>query len=157
MRCSWRTPFDRLDSNKQAAFRFLRRLVNYSPASDVAASLKYDTHVDYFMADGDVECHRDHLTVGHAAVKVLTMKEPPNATFAHVLENLYTVPGEFVACLEWRRLSSDQMRRQIHSRRRHFFNRRVSMINYVSSETRPEEMLVDESAGGDASGSSAKP
>ena len=57
------------------------------------------------------------------------------------------MPGEFIACLEWRRLSNDQMRREIHSRRRHFFNRRVSMVNYVSSETRPEEMLVDESAG----------
>ena len=38
------------------------------------------------------------------------------------------------------------MRRDIQSRRRHFFNKRVSLINYVSSETRPEEMLVDDSA-----------
>src|SRR6185295_10716363 len=32
------------------------------------------------------------------------------------------------------------------TRRRHFFNKRVSFINYVSPETRPEEMLVDDSA-----------
>ena len=31
-------------------------------------------------------------------------------------------------------------------RRRHFFNKRVSIVNYVSPETRPEEMLVDDSA-----------
>jgi type IV secretion system protein VirB4 len=80
-------------------------------------------------------------------VKVLTMKEPPTATFAHVLEDLYTVPGEFIACLEWQRIPNDRMRRDLQTRRRHFFNRRVSIVNYVSSETRPEEMLVDESAG----------
>jgi type IV secretion system protein VirB4 len=38
------------------------------------------------------------------------------------------------------------MRRDLRVRRRHFFNKRVSIVNYVSPETRPEEMLVDESA-----------
>src|SRR5438105_15438030 len=38
------------------------------------------------------------------------------------------------------------MRRDLQRRRRHFFNKRVSVINYVSSEARPEEMLVDDSA-----------
>src|SRR4029434_5314706 len=38
------------------------------------------------------------------------------------------------------------MRRDVHSRRRHFFNKRVSIVNYVAPETRPEEMLVDDSA-----------
>ena len=32
-------------------------------------------------------------------------------------------------------------------RRRHFFNKRVSIVNYVTPEARPEEMLVDDSAG----------
>ena len=74
------------------------------------------------------------------------MKEPPSATFPHVLEDLYTLPGEFIACLEWRRIPNDRMRRTLQLRRRHFFNKRVSMVNYVSPETRPDEMLVDESA-----------
>ena len=38
------------------------------------------------------------------------------------------------------------MRRDLQRRRRHFFNKRVSLVNYVSPETRPEEMLVDDSA-----------
>ena len=38
------------------------------------------------------------------------------------------------------------MRRDVQSRRRHFFNKRVSIVNYVAPETRPEEMLVDDSA-----------
>ena len=135
---------ERLD--KSRAFTFFRRLVNYDPARAAAASLTYDTHLDYFVTDSPIECHRDHLLVGRHAVKVLTMKEPPAQTFAHMLADLVTVPGQFVACLEWQRLPADRMRRDIQSRRRHFFNKRVSLINYVSSETRPEEMLVDDSA-----------
>jgi len=132
---------------KAEAFRFFRRLVNYTPAKVAGAALQYDTHLDYFVADCAVECQRTHLDVDAARVKVLTMKEPPTATFAHVLEDLYTVPGEFIACLEWQRIPNDRMRRALQTRRRHFFNKRVSIVNYVSSETRPEEMLVDESAG----------
>ena len=60
--------------------------------------------------------------------------------------DLYEISGEFIACLEWQRIPSDRMRRDVQSRRRHFFNKRVSIVNYVSPETRPEEMLVDDSA-----------
>ena len=35
------------------------------------------------------------------------MKEPPAKTFAHVLQDLYTVPSAFVACLEWQRLTKE--------------------------------------------------
>ena len=131
---------------KAEMFRFFRRLVNY-PDVTAGAGLQYDTHLDYFVADSPVECHREQLRVGRTCVKALTMKEPPAATFAHVLEHLYTVPGEFTACLEWQRVSNERMRRDLHTRRRHFFNKRVSLVNYVSPDTRPEEMLVDESAG----------
>lgn len=133
--------------SKSEAFRFFRRLVNYDPSTVAASSLAYDTHLDYFMADSGVECHRDRLVVGHQAVKVLSMKEPPSQTFAHVLGDLFALPGEFIACLEWQRCPNDRIRRDIQSRRRHFFNKRVSLVNYVSSETRPEDMLVDDSAG----------
>ena len=132
---------------KGDAFRFFRRLLNYDRTLAESASLKYDTHLDYFVADSGIECHRSHLQVGDAAVKVLTMKEPPASTIPHLLEQLYTVPGEFIACLEWRRIATDRMRRDIHARRRHFFNKRVSLVNYLSSETHPDEMLIDDSAG----------
>jgi type IV secretion system protein VirB4 len=131
---------------KNDAFQFLRGLVNYARDAP-AARLRYDTHVDFFMADSPIECHRTHLTVGHARVKVLTMKEPPAGTYPHLLEQLYTVPGEFNACLEWRRIANDRMRRDIQRRRRHFFHKRVSLVNYVSPDTKPDEMLIDESAG----------
>ena len=74
------------------------------------------------------------------------MKEPPSRTFAHVLEDLQAVPSRFVACLEWQRLSNDRIRRDIHARRRHFFNKKTSLVNYLHPDTKPEEMLSDDSA-----------
>lgn len=133
---------------KRDAFKFLRRLVNYTDSKADGAGLRYDTHLDYFLADCSLECHRRHLDVDSAHVKVLTLKEPPSATYPHILEGLYTVPGEYIACLEWRRLPADRVRKDIHSRRRHFFNQRVSLVNYVAPDTRPDEMLVDETASG---------
>ena len=131
---------------KQDAFRFFRELLNYNPSVASAAKLTHDTLLDYFVSDSPVDCHRDHLQVGDRIVKVLTTKEPPSQTFAFLLQDLYEIPGEFVACLEWQRIPSDRMRRDIQTRRRHFFNKRVSLVNYLASETRPEEMLVDGSA-----------
>ena len=132
--------------HKQDAFRFFRQLVNLDPTTSGAQRLVYDTHLDYFLADSVVECHRDHLAVGSRLVKVLSMKEPPSRTFANLSATLMAIPAELTACLEWRRLSSDRARRDIKNRRRHFFNRRVSLVNYVAPDTRPEEMLVDDSA-----------
>ena len=66
---------------KAEAFRFFRRLLNYTPAKVAGAALQYDTHLDYFVADCAVECQRTHLEVDAARVKILTMKEPPSATF----------------------------------------------------------------------------
>ena len=108
--------------------------------------LTYDTHLDYFVSDASIECYRDHLLVGDRLVKVLSMKEPPSHTFALLLRDLYEIPGDLIACLEWQRISSDRMRRDLQTRRRHFFNKRVSIVNYVAPDTRPEEMLVDDSA-----------
>jgi type IV secretion system protein TrbE len=131
---------------KEEAFRFFRRLVNYDAHVADSARLKYETHLDYFMSDSSVECHREHLEVGGVKVKILTAKEPPSATYPLVLEDLYTIPGEVTACLEWKRIPTDRMRRDLHARRRHHFNRRVNLVNYVSQETRADELLVDESA-----------
>lgn len=132
---------------KDEAFNFLRRLVNFDPHVLEGSTLRYDTHVDYFLTDSPVECHRDHLLVGSRTVTALSMKEPPARTYAHMLSDLVRIPCEFIACLEWQRLANDKMRRDIHARRRHFFNKRVSLVNYLSPETGQDELLVDDSAG----------
>jgi hypothetical protein len=47
--------------------------VNYTPRTADGAALQYDTHLDYFVTDSALDCHRDHLDLGAAHVKVLTM------------------------------------------------------------------------------------
>jgi type IV secretion system protein TrbE len=134
--------------SRQETFRLLRRLVNYDAAVvDAAMANPPAVHVDYFMGDSAVECHRDHLMVGRRTVKVLSMKEAPGQTHADALGGLFEIPGEFIACLEWQRIPADRMRRDVQTRRRHFFNQRISLVNYVTpGEARTEDMLVDESA-----------
>jgi type IV secretion/conjugal transfer VirB4 family ATPase len=132
--------------DKRATFQFLRQLLNYASSKATSGALKYDDHLDFYIADSSVACHRAHLEVDDYHVKVLTLKEPPAQTFANVLEGLYTIPSEFVACSEWRRIDNSSMRRNIRARRRHFHQSKTSMVNYIYSDTRPEEMLVDDSA-----------
>jgi type IV secretion system protein VirB4 len=133
--------------SKADSFRMLRQLLNYAPHKASSARLKYDTHLDFYVADSGIDCHRDHLEIDGYAVKVLTMKEPPAKTFAHMLQDLYSVPSTFIACLEWQRVPQARMRRDVRRRQRHFFNKRVSLVNYLSPQTRHDEMLVDDSAG----------
>jgi type IV secretion system protein TrbE len=132
--------------DKARAFRFFRQLLNYTPWKAAHAPFKYDTHLDFYAADSSVACYRDHLLMDDTRIRVLTMKEPPAQSFAHVLEDLTQCPSPFIACLEWQRRPVSAVRREIHARRRHFFNRRVSLVNYVNPQARPEEMLVDDSA-----------
>ena len=131
--------------DRDGVFDFLRRLCNYVEWTN-AAPLKYDAYLDYFAADSTLECHRAHLRVGDAYVKVLTMKEPPSVTYALMLDALHRVAHPFIACAEWRSLPADKVRREIRAKRRHHFNRRISLVNYISPETTPDHMLVDESA-----------
>jgi type IV secretion system protein TrbE len=132
--------------DKAEAFRFFRSLVNDDARSSGPARLTYDTHLDYFVSDSTIECYRDHLVVGDRLVKVLSMKEPPGHTFASLLRDVYELPGDLIACLEWQRIPADRMRRDLHARRRHFFNKRVALVNYIAPDTNPEEMLTDDSA-----------
>jgi type IV secretion system protein TrbE len=78
-------------ATKQAAFTFFRRLLNYAPHK-ANAPLQYDEHLDYFACDSTLECHRDHLRLDDNYVQVLTLKEPPAQTFAHLLAALQQIP-----------------------------------------------------------------
>lgn len=55
--------------SKQQAFAVLKRLLNFSPLKIEHARLKYDTHVDFFLADSALECYPGHLLVDDCYVK----------------------------------------------------------------------------------------
>jgi len=131
---------------KDAAFRFFRRLPNFAPYK-LHSGLKYDAHLDYFVPDSALECYRDHLRLDDYFVQVLTLKEPPAQTFAHIFQALHEIPCNYIAVNEWSRESNLAARRQINSKRRHFFNSKASLVNYISDQpANPQEMLIDDGA-----------
>ncbi len=134
--------------DKAAAFQFFRRLLNVAPHK-LHSRLKYDLHLDYFSCDSTLECHRDHLRIDEYFVQVVSLKEPPAQTFAHVLAALQEVPANFVVATEWNRESNLAARKEINSKRRHFHNSKASLTNYFSdTPLNSQEMLIDDGAAG---------
>ena len=133
--------------DKQEAYVVLRQLMNFAPHKVEGPALSYDQFIDYQLCDSALECHRDHLRLDHYYAKVLTLKEPPPYTSAHLFRRMEAVRGNFIIATEWRREDDARMRSTIQSKRRHFFNLRASFLNYLGKEApRPEEMLVNEGA-----------
>jgi type IV secretion system protein TrbE len=130
----------------RVAFAFFRTLLNYEPAKADAVSLRTDTRLDFDTADSTLECHRGHLRLDDRYVRVLTLKEPPPQTHAAMFEALLDVPSPMVIATEWRREGHDRIRREIHARRRHYHNSRVSLTSYLGEPSQPGDLLVDDSA-----------
>jgi len=133
---------------KEEAFQFFRRLLNFRPACK-RVQPKRDHGLDYALCDADIECHRDHLRIDDRYVQVLTLKEPPSASFAHLLRSLEGVACDVILVNTWRHEPNDSIRREIRAKRRHFHNSKASMTNYIGDKApNPQEMLIDESATG---------
>ena len=132
---------------KDAAFRFLRRLLNFAPHKADSVALKHDTFLDYYVCDSNLECHRGHLRLDDYYVKVLTLKEPPAQTWPHILQSLYEIHSNCVIVSEWQRVSNFDARKEIQSKRRHFHNTKSSITNYLGNgQPNPQEMLIDDAA-----------
>jgi len=97
--------------DKQRAFRFFRGLLNYTPYKSDGVRLKYNNFVDFFACDSALECHRDHLRLDEYYVEVLSLKEPPAQTFAHLLRGLHKIPSNYIIASEWKRESNSTMRK----------------------------------------------
>ena len=137
---------ERLD--KSAAFAFFRRLLNFAPYK-LSAKFRCDRHLDYFACDSMLECYRDHLRMDGYFVQVLTLKEPPAQTFAHVLRALEEIPSNYAIANEWKRESNLTVRKEINSKRRHFHNSKASLTNYIGDRPlNQQEMLIDDGAAG---------
>jgi type IV secretion/conjugal transfer VirB4 family ATPase len=128
------------------AFSFFRRLVNYAPGKADAVRLRADACLDYDVCDSALECHRTHLRLDDEYVRVVTLKEPPAQTFPHLFQALYEIPSNLLLVSEWQREGQGAVRREIHAKRRHFHNAKVSLMNYVTDAPVPDELLVDDSA-----------
>ena len=133
--------------DKKEAYLVLRRLLNFAPHKAEGPALGYDQFVDYQACDSALECHRDYLRLDDYYVKVLTLKEPPPYTSAHLFRGIEGPPGNFIIVTEWKREPDGAMRSIIASKRRHFFNLKASLSSYLSRQTpQPGEILINEGA-----------
>jgi type IV secretion/conjugal transfer VirB4 family ATPase len=133
--------------SKEQAFGFFRRLVNYDAEKAEAVTLREDTFLDFHVCDSALECHRGHLRLDDCYVRVLTLKEPPAQTFAHILRALAEVPSSLVLMSDWQRVDAGVARKEIHAKRRHLHNAKTSLANYVGdAPTQPGEVLIDDGA-----------
>jgi type IV secretion system protein VirB4 len=133
--------------SKAQAFSLFRRLLNFEPEKADAVRLKHDTFVDFYACDSTLDCYRDHLRLDDYYVRVVTLKEPPAHTMAHLLHELQQVPSNLILTSEWRREANAVVRRLIHSKRRHFHNARASLMNYLNAAPTPQSaMLIDDGA-----------
>src|SRR5260370_33069 len=110
--------------------------------------LTHGYFVDFQACDSSLECHRDHLRLDDYFVQVLTLKEPPACTFAHLLNGLADIPSSCVIASEWKRESALKVRSLIQSKRRHFHNSKASLATYLSTttQTAPRDVLIDDGA-----------
>jgi type IV secretion system protein VirB4 len=132
---------------KDEAYRVFRRLVNYNPTKADGVRLRPQALLDYDVCDSALECHRTHLRLDDDYVRVVTLKEPPTQTFPHMLRVLDAIPSNLILATEWQREAQGAIRREIHAKRRHFHNAKVSLTSYLGdTPTTPEDRLVDDSA-----------
>ncbi|MGH9162291.1 MAG: VirB4 family type IV secretion system protein, partial [Vicinamibacteraceae bacterium] len=138
------------------SFALFRTLLNYNPSKH-HTRCHYPVHLDYFLADSTLECHRDHLRLDDAYVRVLVLKDPPPRTCAHLLQPVYEIGAvqedagedvsDLILCSEWRPERGDHTRRALRAKQVHFHNTKVSLASYLTREQPAEhEILLDDSA-----------
>ena len=133
--------------DKIEAYLLLRRLVNFAPYKAEGPGLGYDQFIDFQMCDSALECHRDHLRLDNYYLKVLTLKEPPPHTTAHLFSGIEALPGNFIVVNEWKREADGAMRSRIDSMRRHHHISKTSFLSQIGDKPAlPGEILINEGA-----------
>jgi type IV secretion system protein TrbE len=131
---------------KDEAFGVLKRTLNFDSLKLDHAKRKYDTFLDYYLAESHIECHRSHLRVDDYYVKVLTLKEPSAHTFPLLLKGLLDVRANYHVVTEWKKEDPGKTRRSIQAKRRHFHNTKRSFFSQVNlNDATAQDTLLDDS------------
>jgi type IV secretion system protein VirB4 len=132
--------------DKQEAFAVLKRTLNFAAHKIAFAKLRYDTFLDWQLAESHLECHRGYLRVDDDYVKVLTLREPSAQSFPLIFKRLLDVPANYHVVTEWKKEDSGKTRRVIQTKRRHFHNTKRSFFSQVNlSNMAPHDTLLDDS------------
>jgi type IV secretion system protein VirB4 len=136
---------------KGDAFAFLRFLANLDPNIAGAERLKYDDHVDYFLPNLQLACTDDGIQLGDAALEILSLREPPSATYPNALRELLALEANVILCTEFKRVGNEKAISTIRAAQNHFhWSQWVSdipsIVSMVLNRGKRENVIADKSA-----------
>ncbi len=95
--------------------------------------------LDRQLALSDLEAYRDHLRVDGERVETYALVDPPASTRAHLFGGILQLASDLDLAAEWKREDPARAKRRIGSARRHYHQKRYSMMAHASSgETAPQ-------------------
>lgn len=136
---------------KREAFAFFRLLTNLDPSTAAAEQLKYDGHIDYYMASSILACTGDGIRIGQAQLEVLSLKEPPHSTFPNILRDLLALESNFILCSEFQRVLNEKAITTIRAAQNHFhWSQWVadipSILSMIVNRGNRQNVIADKSA-----------
>ncbi len=115
-------------------FHDLALSANSRNAADTARPLGPDG-LDRQLALSDLEAHRDHLLVDAERVETYALLDPPSVTRAHLFGGILDLDAELDLAAEWRREDTAASGRRIRGARRHYHQKRYSMMAHASGDS----------------------
>ena len=113
-------------------FRELAHASNSRQAA--AAAVPLSPHgLDRQLALSDLEAYRDHLLVDSERVETYALVDPPSVSRAHLFGGILDIAAELDLAAEWRREDTARSSRRIRGARRHYHQKRYSMLAHAAA------------------------
>ncbi len=138
------TPLVPLSGNDLAEVLF--RLVNQGQGVWEPMSEPFSYGLAWRLAGETVAFERSYMTVGDSLVGLYSLALPPRASMANALGELYALPYDLSAVLEWRPIERQLAAARIRSVQKHFNTARWSMWSAVQQTEGSEAALEDASS-----------
>ena len=105
-----------------------------------------DGGIAWRVALSDIETHARYMLVDGLAAAVYSLAEPPPECRPDMLSDLFQVGGAWTWHWEWRRLDTAGARAKITSARRHYFQKRFSMVAHMQEKEGTTLAMEDSAA-----------
>jgi type IV secretion system protein VirB4 len=134
---------------------FLRFLDSFDWSVANAERHHYDDHIDYWMCSTTPEPTPDGgLRFGRVYSDVLTMRDLPKQTWPNVLKDLIAIPGNFLLCTEYHRISNEKTvdtinNAQSHAHYAQWVKSPQAIIQLIMTRGKRDDIVIDESAKAD--------
>ena len=112
--------------------------VNSRPAA-LESRLVGTDGLDRQLAISDIEAYRDHLLVDGERVETYALVDPPASTRAHLFGDILGLAADLDLVAEWKRDEPARAGRRIRSARRHYHQKRYSMLAHASAGEAPPQ------------------